>query len=549
MAGGIIQLVASGIENSYLTDNPQITFFKSVYRRHTNFAIESIVQKFSSDANFGQTVSCTISFKGDLVNKIFVYVELPSIPKFFDQATGEEDNIKKFAWVQNLGYALIQEVSVEIGGQLIDKQYGEWLYIWSQVSNKQPGALDKMIGNIPSIYNLSNGKPSYKLYIPLEFWFCKATGLALPLVALPATDVKIIISFRKLEECYRIGPTHSIDIIEDVIPFKPGDYIEQTVNNNTISGYVIDYDYINKKLHYIKIVCPSALKRNFESMQSVDQTVPSNIYMSANYKPNTAYRIYNGMTGMNGMYCTPKPMSHENIEQTALPYKPRFINAYLYVDYIYLDKPERARFVSANNEYFIEQIQYNTEINITSPNVVQKLMLNHPCKAHYWIVQMDKLIGLNTINDLFNYTTSAIHFAPFDPNNSSLPAIVPNHYAHWCKPNREKFYGTNLVQRSNLTLNGVSRYGERSGNYTNLVQPYEHHSRGPIPGINVYSIAVNPELPQPSSSINTSMLNQIEMHQRLSPVINSCNTAKIRSYTINHNIFRVSCNLGGLLFA
>ena len=178
MAGGLVQLVARGIQDVYLTGDPHITFFKTVYRRHTNFAIESIVQNFNFAGNFGETVTCTLSHSGDMVGRIYVCVDLPSVPKFYDQITGLEDYHKKMAWVNNLGYALVQEVVIEIGGKLIDKQYGEWMYIWSQVTNKNEGALNKMIGNIPLLYEFHNGKPGYRLYIPLEFWFCRNMGLS-----------------------------------------------------------------------------------------------------------------------------------------------------------------------------------------------------------------------------------------------------------------------------------------------------------------------------------------------------------------------------------
>src|SRR5271154_61861 len=267
MAGGLIQLVAYGVQDLYLTGDPQITFFKILYRRHTNFAFESIIQNFSEPANFGEIVTCTISRAGDLAERIFLYVQIPAIPPFINTTTGEEDHIRKFAWVRHLGYAIVQEITIEIGGKLIDRQYGEWMYIWSEVSNRQNRGLSKMIGNVPEIFDFSNGKPSYELYIPLEFWFCRNTGLALPLIALASSDVKITVMFRRLEECYRVGPTNSIEVLDDIVPFRPGDYIEQTINNQMIQGYFINYDYLQKKLYYIKIQNQNATKQTFESLQ------------------------------------------------------------------------------------------------------------------------------------------------------------------------------------------------------------------------------------------------------------------------------------------
>ena len=554
MAGGIIQLVAYGIENLYLSGDPQITFFKILYRRHTNFSIESVMQNFSAPANFGETVTCTIGRAGDLVNRIYLYVQIAAIPKFVNPITGEEDLVKKIAWVNNLGYALILEISIEIGGKLIDKQYGEWMYIWSQVTNRQDHALNKMLGNVPAMYEFSNGKAAYELYIPLEFWFCRNNGLALPLIALASSDVKLTVTFRRLEECYRIGPTHSIEILEDIVPFKPGDYIEQTVNKQTIYGYVINYDYLQKKLYYIKIQSPNAIKKTFESAtetNNIGNRPMPNTFATITNANNTPYRIYNTLTKT---YVTPKPNTREMIEQTTLPYKPRFVNAFFYVNYVYLDNEERRKFARTNHEYLIEQVQFNQELNIKSPNVKQNLSLNHPCKAHYWVVQLDSLVGPGTINDLFNYTTSPIHY----PSGHSLAANLPdntlNDFNEICLNkntrlnNQEKFYGTDIVSSGKLVLNGHNRFSERTVDYFNLTEPYEHHYRGPVPGINLCSFSLNPEDSQPSSTLNMSKIDQINMHLRLKNIINQQNTAKLRSYTTNYNILRIFFNLGGLAF-
>ncbi|AEQ33419.1 capsid 4 [Acanthamoeba polyphaga mimivirus] len=511
MAGGLLQLVAKGVQDLYLSGDAQITFFKTVYRRHTNFSIESIAQYFSTSANFGETVTCTVSHLGDLINRVFLYVELPPILPFINSDTGSIDKISKFAWVPHLGYALIRDTSIEIGGKNIDKQYGEWLYIWSQLSNRQSEALDKMIGNIPAAKNFSNGKPGFKLYIPLEFWFCKNSGLSLPLVALSSSEIKITVNFRRLEECYRIGPTHSIKITEDIVPFKLGDYIEQTISNNKIYGYVINYDYIDKKLYYIKIKSPTAIKTNFESF-------PLNDSDADNY---LKYRIYNSITGT---YCTPQPNSIETIENTNLSIKPHFVNSFLYVDYIYLDNDERNMFIKTNHEYLIEQIQFNQEISVKNQNIKQKLNLNHPCKAHYWIVQMDSLTGPNTINDIFNFTTSPIR------NSDSTPI------------------GKNPTRSAKLILNGRDRFSIRNWRYFNYVQPLQHHFRSPEIGINTYSPSINPEDYQPSSTINMSKIDKAEMDIHLRKFATPENTAKIRSYTINYNILRVFLNMGALVF-
>ena len=534
MAGGLIQLVATGIQDLYLTSDAQITFFKVLYRRHTNFSVESIQQDFTTKANFGQTVNCSFSKIGDLIHRIFVFIEIPIIPKFVNPDTGEEDNVKKFSWVHNLGYSILQEMYIEIGGKIIDKQYGEWLFIWSQVSGRAPIALDKMIGNLPIIYEYSNGKPGYQLYVPLEFWFCRNVGLALPLIALTSSDVKLTIKFRKLSECYRIGPTHSMEVLEDIVFFEPGDYIEQIVNGQKIYGYFLKFDYIKKKIYYIKIGT-----RNFESFSEnvydmdydgiVNQKYPAKI-MNANFVKNIPFRIYKSSTKI---FCTPKPNSEENSESTDFTPEPQIQNSFLYVDYIYLDKEERKKFMTTNHEYLIEQMQFGQISGVSNNNVKVKLFLKHPCKSMYWVAQLDNFVGLGTINDLYNYTWSPIHNIMYD-----------------CDFRRkyENFYGTSLIEKSDLILNGKSFFNITDWTWFNYVKPYQHHYRGPITGINFYSFSIYTEDHQPSSTINMTKIDDINMQIKLNNVVNNLNTAKIRFYTMNYNVLRIYLGRAGMAF-
>jgi len=181
MGGGLLQLVAYGAQDVYLTGNPQITFFKVVYRRHTNFALESIQQTFNGSVGYGQRVTSTISRNGDLISRAYLVVKpsntTPTCPYY--------------------GLRLLKYVELEIGGQKIDKHYGEWLYIWNELSlpiSKKEAYYSMVGGNGGNL----NGK---NLYIPLEFWFCRNIGLALPLIGLQYHEVKVNIQFSSQDLC------------------------------------------------------------------------------------------------------------------------------------------------------------------------------------------------------------------------------------------------------------------------------------------------------------------------------------------------------------
>ena len=217
-----MQLVAYGAQDVYLTGNPQITFFKVVYRRHTNFAMEAIEQVFMGNVQCGKKTSATIARNGDLVGRMYLEIDL---------CLGSAGN-KKRVFVDRMGHALIDYVEIEIGGQTIDKHYGQWMDIWSQLTHSQEQFhhLNRMLGgaqhtnstartdNLPTFSrnNVNDYSSSglidtsqdgdhanggfddrvMKLYVPLQFWFNLNPGLALPLIALQYHEVKLNVMFK-----------------------------------------------------------------------------------------------------------------------------------------------------------------------------------------------------------------------------------------------------------------------------------------------------------------------------------------------------------------
>ena len=137
------------------------------------------------------------------MEKTYLVINLPPIPSF-------DDNITKVAWVRYPGYSLIETISIEINGRQICKHYGEWMMLWNEMFNinaNQP-SFKKMIGDIPDLTNFTDGKPSYKIYIPLQFWFSKSSDLSIPLVALQYQSInininKILTQYKKKEIVFK----------------------------------------------------------------------------------------------------------------------------------------------------------------------------------------------------------------------------------------------------------------------------------------------------------------------------------------------------------
>ena len=193
MGGGLMQLVAYGAQDIYLTGNPQITFFKVVYRRHTNFAVESIEQTFNGTADFGKRVTATISRNGDLIQQMYLEVETPAI------------NGTTPTFTYGFGNALVKQAEIEIGGQLIDRQYGNWMNIWTELTTPEGkrAGYDDMVGNKAtggSQTGSIDASSAARFYVPLQFWFNRNPGLALPLIALQYHEVKLNLELRPVSE-------------------------------------------------------------------------------------------------------------------------------------------------------------------------------------------------------------------------------------------------------------------------------------------------------------------------------------------------------------
>ena len=189
MSGGLLQIAAFGAQDIYLTGNPEITFFKTIYKRHTNFAIEAFEERLGGNVDFGQNnITCKLSKKGDLLSKIYLKMEI----------SGKSLN-GKFAFVSKIGHALINYIDLKIGGSLIERQYGDWFNIWQELTNDKckDKSYNELIGNITEATTLNNKDINLSLFIPLNFFFCKNIGLALPIVSLNLHDIEFIFSFRK----------------------------------------------------------------------------------------------------------------------------------------------------------------------------------------------------------------------------------------------------------------------------------------------------------------------------------------------------------------
>jgi hypothetical protein len=512
-----MQLVAYGAQDVFLTGTPEITFWKVSYRRHTNFAMESIEQTFSGQADFGRRVTCTISRNGDLAYRTYLQVTLPEINQ---DMKGSAAGVYA-RWMDYIGEHLVSQVEVEIGGQRIDRQYGDWMHIWNQLtlSNEQQRGYHKMIGNTTQLTYVTdpdfaavsgpcaaaggpaqvcaprNALPETTLYVPLQFWFCRNPGLALPLIALQYHEVKINLDLRPIGECL----------------WAVSDVAAATGGSKSVSA----------------------------------------------------------------------------------AYQQSLVAASLYVDYIFLDTDERRKMAQNPHEYLFEQLQFTGDESVGSSSNKIKLNFNHPCKELVWVVQPDAnvdycsslLAGETLFKTLgaqpFNYTdaidalpnsihafgagtatdspTAFINSGLFESSEAGpVAALTPDQSA---VSDAGTFvlaetaltmhcWGENPVVTAKLQLNGQDRFSEREGSYFDVVQPFQHHTRAPDTGINVYSFALRPEEHQPSGSCNFSRIDNAVLQLVLSSgTVSGTATAKVRVYAVNYNVLRVMSGMAGVAYS
>ena len=192
-SGTLIELIARGKQDIPITGNPQITYFKTVYHRHTNFSVEPIRNIFNETPNFGRKTTCYIDKKADLLGAIYLEIELPSI--------------YPAGWVNGIGNRIIKNVEFQIGGETIDQITGESLDIYNEMI-VAPGIKDSyydMVGKLMT-YGPGSLTEPLTLYVPLPFWFCKDISRSLPLINLGYMDISVIVELENFDDLwYQIG--------------------------------------------------------------------------------------------------------------------------------------------------------------------------------------------------------------------------------------------------------------------------------------------------------------------------------------------------------
>jgi hypothetical protein len=530
MTGGIVQLVAYGKEDLFLSRDPQITFFKVIYRRHTNFAREEIPLRFIQDPDFGNRSSCIISSQGDLVNKMALKITLPALPKLASA---------KYAWIRRIGYAMINSIEIEINDVVIDTHYGEWLHIWSTLTtnNINDDGLNKLIGNVPELTDFTSSKDEYILYIPLQFWFCRTPGLSLPLICLQYSDIKINLELHNLEDCLLISPTHYIKCFGDLVNFEPYEFLVQK-GKDGISRYGMFsyYDIINKRLYYTAIDPNNKLTGipYTGDISLLDTTAKLSILNTPLSKTYSIQGVSSGFTIQPELAVLSITSHRRSLTNIILP------SCVLLADYVILDDDERQKFARTKHDYLIELLNFTPNVTINSTNPTAKLDIDQPCKLTVWLAQLDYI---SNFNDRFNYTDSHVIKRPYDTNYTN-----PTQIKMYSNTNVDNEIGNSLFSEEAIRLNSQIRLTKRNNEYYELLQPIQHGNNRLPKGCGMYSWALFPFDPIPSGTTNMSQIELIELVMKLNYKVNDKLSAKFRSYSLIYNVWRVDNGLSAPIF-
>ena len=528
---------------SYRTGNPQITFFKVVYRRHTNFASEAIEQTFTGTFAFGSRVTVQLTRNADVVTKMYLRVVMNQGTLAPVTLTGGQSFTPAWAWVRSLGHALITDYYLEIGGTQIDKQYRHWLNIWFELTNPvgQIRGYNRMIGNVPamtSLTNQQNNAPNqnqqYVMNVPLQFFHCRHDGLGLPLIALQYHEVRIT---------FDINTLNNLVVTNYANGSQP---IWATTPTVSYASLWVDYIYLDQEER--KRFAQATHEYLIEQVQfpSAETVTSTNIRSRLTFNHPCKFIVWNLQLARWTSGLRYLAYDSDSFAAAQLLATKRFILAYALLSSSALQatgplatvRPLAGlagiwlTYYTNAAAVFVDAYALDPE-NITITGTLLPIdVCSLDCATLETTVNAAGAVTRNT--SIYNNQGSAAwDFVVYNWDN----------------------YGLQLDGSENptlfglLQLNGHDRFNIRDGDYFNYVQPYQCFSNTPQDGINVYSFALTPEEHQPSGTCNFSRIDNATLNVTVVDKNDLNDDSNLNIYTVNYNVLRVMSGMAGLAYS
>jgi len=546
-----MQLVSYGAQDIYISGNPQITFWKVLYKRHTNFAMEAIEVTFNGQADFGRRVTAVISRNADLMYRTYVQVTLPQV-----QLTALGD---RFRWLNYVGHRLLKMVEIEVGGSRIDRQYGDWMQIWTQLT--QPVgtqvSFDEMVGNSPDLVLLKDsngvaldatcaqsemtnacvsraGTPLKTLYIPLQFWYCRNPGLAIPLIALQYHEVRINVEFEQNYNCcyadnVAAGTSQAPGTVTNL-----GNGVQAVAQLQLVAASLyVDYVYLDTEER--RRFAQQSHEYLIDQVQFTgDETITASsnkIQMNFNHPVKELIWVCQRDSFVD-CNSPPVPWISEAAGQQPFNYSDDWSTEGIVTN------------ILARGGLATDVTPAIPSIPSFTPSAGAGAPTGGGWNAPY-------VPGLGQAQGAGLTTGSGIYSdSSWNSDNQLFEGTTNYLLAKVILASGVKCDGKNPIEVAKVQLNGQDRFDEREGPYFDKVQPWQHHTRTPSTGINVYSFALKPEEHQPSGTCNFSRIDKATLNLTVSVnTVYQQRTAKVRIYAVNYNVLRVMSGMGGLAYS
>jgi Major capsid protein N-terminus/Large eukaryotic DNA virus major capsid protein len=469
-----MQLVARGAQDQLVNGNPSFTHFRSMYKRHTDFAMEHFRLTFkNTNTSMPSSGSTTFTAKVDrnaqLINDCYLSITLPPIYSPVvpikqyvlrtSQINDSSDAIGyEFQWIPNIGYNMINYVSIQINGQEIVRHTGEWMKLYAALtfSANKKTIVDTMVGNLPQYNDPANSygrinqyphaistentyaEPSIQgvvLTIPLHFWFCENVGSALPLIAIQQSDVEIVVELNNI---------YSLFTVRDVDPSSPT---------------------------FSKRIAPDP---------------SNNLYFINNFLSPPSYSVW------------PCPSVPSNPVLSSWE-----TNAYIECNYIFLSDAELIHIAKSDHSFIIKQLNVVSTFNQYGPSNDLELTMRNLCTRLVWVAQRSDRAAQNDVDNYTNWETQ---------NQPPLNRADELYVTPWYSSGGALPTGTSqrdILLDSSIILDGKERFNYKQTEFFNQIQNYRFNAgrTTDIPGIYCYSFSLDHDTTQPSGQLNGSMFN------------------------------------------
>lgn len=533
MAGGILQLEAYGAQDIYLTHNPEITFFKIVYRRHTNFSMETFEHSFVDSPSFGTSNSIEINRIGDLINQMYLKVTINQVILDTPQA--------KFAWVTRLGHALVRSIEIKIGGVSIDEHTGTWLDIWYELSRSgyHDRGYNAMIANIPSMTAYNNStKPEYTLFIPLIFWFNRYMGLALPTIAIQYHRIRLNVKFEQINKLIVTNTSFNTTSINALTMTNVSLLINHVFLDEVERNHFAykNHEYLIEQIQFTgeestSLITRSKLHFNHPTKELIWAVKNGNY---TNSKKFLCYTHEQDWT-QTILDCS-KQLLKDSMTYTTQPLQPPWEQF-----------PPQTTSKTSNNKITVINNSLTKTLSLnTSPLILTSspsTNLLNKITATVTISDDDTIL-ITDLQTTINIADISIPTSQYTDTRIRSDDVTINMFSNYGL----LIDGTiNPVDYAKLEFNDYERFIKRDKTFYGLLQPNIHHSNAPKNGINLYSFATEPEKHQPSGTANLSKIENIIFTLWLNDNIVNLDS-RLFIFGYSYNVLRVRDGLAGISY-